>query len=176
MPTSATSGIFRSASWKSKVRRRAPPTTRPSCIPSQVEDYNGLIGEPRWTANAQVRLKRGDWTFAWSTNFIGGEDNIGYQEEDGLITISYAGPSTQITSVKDIYTHDFSVRYKGDDYEVTVGATNITDEQPPQISYNVAGHGAPRYDSADQPVLQPDPGAYGLRVAEPQVLILFRIG
>ncbi len=97
---------------------------------------------PSGLRTAQVRLKRGDFTYAWTTNFIGGEDNVGYEEEDGLITVSYAGPSRQITSVPDVFIHDVSARYKGDKYEVTAGVTNVLNRQPPQVSYGVTG--APR--------------------------------
>ncbi|MEO6185154.1 MAG: TonB-dependent receptor, partial [Steroidobacteraceae bacterium] len=148
VPTQRTKGFDANVSYeknfsfgKMELEGEASRTTydKEELYPGEVYDYNGLIGEPKWTANTQVRLKRGDWTFAWSTNFVGGEDNLGYEEEDGRTAFSYSGPSTQITSVKDVFTHDFSVRYKGDQYEVTVGATNITDEQPPQISVDVAG-------------------------------------
>lgn len=107
--------------------------------PGEERDYNGLVGEPRWAANMQARIRNGDWTFAWTTNFIGGEDNIGYQDEDGIIATSYSGLSTQVTSVKSIFIHDVSVRYLGNAYEVIFGATNLLSEDPPRASYGVAG-------------------------------------
>lgn len=148
IPTQRTKGFDANLSYERsfgfgeiEIEGEATRTTydKAELYEGEVYDYNGLVGEPKWTGNTQARFKRGDWTFAWTTAFIGGEDNIGYEDEDGLITISYAGLSRQKTSVGSVFIHDFSVRYKADNYEVTAGATNILDKDPPKLSYGVAG-------------------------------------
>jgi iron complex outermembrane receptor protein len=101
------------------------------------DDFNGSVSEPDFTAGSHVSLTRGDWTYSWFTTFISRASNdelygtpplAGYTNNAGaqVVTLKrYAEATTY---------HDISVRYKNDDWSVTVGFDNVFDEHPPAIS------------------------------------------
>ncbi len=96
---------------------------------------NGTVGEPEWVGQVQTRLKRKDWTFAWTLNYTGKGNNFGYEGEDGIVD-PLAGLtvlSTNRTDVASWMTHDFSVRFERDTWSLVVGATNAFDKVPPII-------------------------------------------
>jgi iron complex outermembrane recepter protein len=100
----------------------------------RVLNTNGLVGEPKLVADTQLRLRKGDWTWAWTMNYIGKGDNLGYEEEEGEYGLFYSGPADIIVSVPSVVTHDLSVRYRADKYEVLAGVSNVTNKHPPLVS------------------------------------------
>jgi iron complex outermembrane recepter protein len=96
---------------------------------------NGTIGEPEWVGSVQTRFERGDWTFAWTLNYTGKGDQLGYEGEDGFVAANNFSPAaTNITSVDAFVTNDFTVRYQSDKWEAIVGVTNFLNEKPPIVS------------------------------------------
>jgi iron complex outermembrane receptor protein len=143
IPTQRTKGFDLNASFehdlsfgKLEIEGETTRTTydKTELFLGRVQDYNGLVGEPKWVADVQTRLRRGDWTFTWTVNYTGKGDNFGYEEEEGEVELSYSGPSTIITGVKEIFT----VRYQTEKYEVIGGVSNLLDKQPPVVSYSDA--------------------------------------
>jgi iron complex outermembrane receptor protein len=99
----------------------------------ETNDFSGTIGDPEWVANAQFRLDSGDYTYAWSIDYIGETDNEVFQPE----IQNYLGRPGRIINYTDPWlSHDFSVRWTGDQLELTAGVTNIFDAQAPVISEN----------------------------------------
>lgn len=96
---------------------------------------NGTVGEPEWVGSVQSRFKRGDWTFAWTVNYTGKGDQLGYEGEDGLVAplagLTVLGVNE--TSVDAFVTNDLSVRYMSDNWQATLGMTNVLNEKPPII-------------------------------------------
>lgn len=102
----------------------------------RVFDFNGLVGEPKWVGSVQSRLKRGDWTFAWTLNYTGKGDNSGYEGEDGLVLplagLTVAG--NNINSVDAFVTNDLSFQFEADKWNLVMGVTNVLNEEPPLVS------------------------------------------
>jgi len=95
-------------------------------------DFNRTIGDPDVVLNGRLQLERGDWTFSWFTNFIGHTSDSAFVDS----TFSYFGnaDSFRIIDTEAIWYHDASVRWISDLVTVTVGMTNIFDEEPPTVS------------------------------------------
>lgn len=100
-----------------------------------VIDYNGTIADPKWVSNLQTQFKHKDWLFSYTLNYVGKSSNMGYREEDGVVTTSYAADAININSTDAWVTHDLTVKYNAKDWAITVGVVNLTDEEPPILSY-----------------------------------------
>jgi iron complex outermembrane receptor protein len=97
---------------------------------------NGTIGEPEWVGSVQTRFERGDWTFAWTLNYTGKGDQLGYEGEDGIV-LPLAGLtvlSNNITKVDEFVTNDLAVRYAADKWSAVFTVTNVLNERPPLVS------------------------------------------
>jgi iron complex outermembrane receptor protein len=94
-------------------------------------DFNGTIGDPEWVGDAQIQLRRGDFTYSWFIDYIGPTDN----EVFFPASINYFGrPARLINSTDDWLSHDVAVRWQGDNLTVTGGVANVFDAQAPVIS------------------------------------------
>jgi iron complex outermembrane receptor protein len=94
-------------------------------------DFNGTIGDPEWVADAQIQLRRGDFTYSWFVDYIGPTDNEVFFPD----TLNYFGRNARIiNSTDDWLSHDAAVRWQGDNLTVTGGVLNVFDAQPPVIS------------------------------------------
>jgi iron complex outermembrane recepter protein len=96
---------------------------------------NGTIGEPEWVGSVQTRFERGDWTFAWTLNYTGKGDQLGYENEDGIV-LPLAGLtvlSENNTRVEEFVTNDLSVRYLADKWQAVFAVTNVLNERPPLV-------------------------------------------
>jgi iron complex outermembrane receptor protein len=100
----------------------------------RVLNTNGLVGEPKLVADAQVRLRQGDWTYSWTANYTGKGNNLGYEEEEAEYGLFYSGLANITVDAPTIITHDLSVRYKSDEFEVLAGVTNVMNKKPPIVS------------------------------------------
>jgi iron complex outermembrane receptor protein len=99
-------------------------------------DFNGSIGDPEWVGDAQIQLRRGDFTYSWFIDYIGPTDNriLGFAE-----VVNYFGlQGRRIITTDDWLSHDVSVRWIGDKLTVTGGVANIFDAQPPVVSTGAA--------------------------------------
>ena len=97
-------------------------------------DFNGSIGDPEWTGDAQFSLRRGDMTYSWFVDYVGETDNSVFYAE----TVAYQGRTARrLLRTEQYFTHDLSVRWRGDNVTVTGGVANVFNAQPPIISANV---------------------------------------
>ena len=107
---------------------------------SAPEDTNGETTEPDFTGQVNIRFDRGDWTAFWGIDMIGKASDT---EEFGGDVFN----STRYSSVVGVpvpvyykqYTefqtyHDFSLRYRMDDWTFQAGVQNVFDERPPAQS------------------------------------------
>jgi iron complex outermembrane recepter protein len=143
IPNQRTKGFDLNASYersmsfgKLEVEGEATYTTYDTTelFAGRVLDTNGLVGEPKLVADVQSRLRKGDWTFAWTVNYTGGGQNLGFEEEEGQYGLFYSGLANIITGASSVMTHDLSIRYRGDKFEVTGGVTNVLGRLPPLVS------------------------------------------
>ena len=99
-----------------------------------IDNFEGLVGEPKLVGTARSRFERGDWTFTWTMNYTGDGNNFGFEGEDGRFSAFYAPDAFTRTKVSPFITHDFSVRKEWDDFTAIVGVRNLSDEAPSIIS------------------------------------------
>ena len=80
----------------------------------ELSDITGTLGFPEWRTNGSVVWTRGDWTVAWSADFIG-------ESESTVSEVKY----------KSYTTHNARISYDFSDMgEFTLGATNLTNKDP----------------------------------------------
>lgn len=113
----------------------------PGAVPT---DTAGDIGDPIYVSTTQLRFTRKDWTFAWTANAVGPASYLQYFGSDVLPLTSTSNFIFQgLTSLKykmDVettITHDFSVRYRSDEWTVVGAISNIFNEDPPSVSSGV---------------------------------------
>lgn len=92
-----------------------------------IDDLTNQIGFPDWNAQLDVTANWDQFTLYYGLNWIGGMSDY---EAFGI------DPATSIfiLSTPDYFTHDMSVRYRGEGWSAQVGITNFTDKEPPKIS------------------------------------------
>ncbi len=105
------------------------------------DDYNGLIGEPKWVGDVQTTFKHKDWTLAWTVHYAQSVSNNGYFGETGSGSDVFGTPVTYRVSVPDYFTHDVTLRYKAKSWTVIVGVDNLLDKTPPYIGASTVGFG-----------------------------------
>jgi iron complex outermembrane receptor protein len=104
------------------------------------EDSNGETTEPDFTGQFNIRFDRGDWTAFWGIDMIGkasdteeyGGDVFNssrYSSVVGVPVPVYYKQYTEFTAY-----HDFSLRYRMDDWTFQAGVQNVFDERPPAQS------------------------------------------
>lgn len=104
------------------------------------EDTNGETTEPDFTGQFNIRFDRGDWTAFWAVDMIGkasDTEEVGadvflssrYSSVVGVPTPVYYKQYTEFTAY-----HDFSLRYRMDDWTFQAGVQNVFDERPPAQS------------------------------------------
>lgn len=98
-------------------------------------NFAGFIGRPKLVGNLDARLKRGDWSYNWRTEYIHET-----RERDLAPTYTYQG---RPESWRDIWAerafyHTASVRYEQDNWSVLLGIRNLLDKAPPKVSDGVA--------------------------------------
>lgn len=108
------------------------------------DDYNGVIGDPRWVGDVQTRFTRKDWTYTWTVHYTEASSNLGFFGEDGTGFDAFGTPVTYRASVPDYFTHDFTVRYNAKTWQVIAGVINLTDETPPYLGAGQYGGSAGR--------------------------------
>lgn len=94
-------------------------------------DFNGTIGDPEWVANAAIQLRQGDFTYSWFVDYVGPTDNSPFANE----LFAYNGRTgKRILTTGDYFSHDVSVRWRGDNMTITGGVANVFNAPPPAIS------------------------------------------
>lgn len=124
-----------------------------------LEQYVGEFGYPEWTAQATLRLDYDDFRFTWRADW---QESVSQDARfvnpfgsfvDGFASYTCYGPSLGDENCRDIgyaddyVTHDTSVSYYGESWNLAVGIRNVFDEDPPFVSANevftVTGANAP---------------------------------
>ncbi|WP_300379413.1 TonB-dependent receptor [Henriciella sp.] len=102
-----------------------------------VDEDNGEIGQPDFTANSRIQFVTGDWTLNWFTDFVSRTSN---DAVNGGSLFTYRGrPDTYYKQFTEPYfEHGASVQYRADDWRLTLGVSNIFDEQFPYVSSGAA--------------------------------------
>jgi iron complex outermembrane receptor protein len=120
-----------------------------------VTEYVGRIAFPEWTGNLSAGAEMGNWRMTWSTRYIGD----GQQPDSDEFSNAYEGGSQtclgvdagdvdcrDVDFVDEFWTHDLSLGYSGDTFNVSVGVRNIFDEEPPLVNpdeYSTNGGNVP---------------------------------
>ncbi|MEQ8433027.1 MAG: TonB-dependent receptor [Oceanicaulis sp.] len=95
-------------------------------------EFNGTLGDPDFVAGSNLRFIRGDYTFSWFTDFVSRMSN---DELFGGNIFPFNGSPTLFKQFTEPYfQHGASVRYRGADWVVTAGVSNIFDEHPAAVS------------------------------------------
>lgn len=106
---------------------------------SVINDYAGLIGQPKWVGDVQTKFTHKDWTVAWTANYTGVSSNLGYYNETGE-----TATSTYTASTPPFVTHDLELRYRGKEFEVIAGINNLLNDTPPEIGSGIYAGSASR--------------------------------
>ncbi|MEI2428721.1 TonB-dependent receptor [Lysobacter yananisis] len=111
----------------------------------ELEDYNGNIGAPSWTATLDATYEWKNWKVRYGLEWVDSMQSYGYYELDRA-TSSYK------MHTEDYYLSHLSVQHKWDKWSVTGGVRNLFDAEPKKISdsdqYYRVGNG-PLYSGYD---------------------------
>ncbi|MAH72568.1 MAG: TonB-dependent receptor [Porticoccaceae bacterium] len=97
-------------------------------------DYNGEMGDPKWTGRFSATLDRGNWSYFWGMNIIGDAQNY---DSYGGDTATYRGDSVKVILGADkVIYHNFSVAYDFLDWDTRMifGVNNAFDKKPPRLT------------------------------------------
>jgi iron complex outermembrane receptor protein len=98
-------------------------------------DFNGSLGDPEWVGDASIQLRQGDWTYSWFVDYVGEMDHTPFAAE----LAAYNGLNIRRINTTDAwFSHDVSVRYRGDNFVVTGGVTNAFNAPPPVVTSGVS--------------------------------------
>lgn len=103
------------------------------------EDNNGEAGEPKWVGDFNTSLDVGPWTFNYGLDVIGKtDDRQDYIDANGTLCPTFAtfpGPVCLDLTTPAQWYHSASItRDIGENFRITLGMTNITDNNPPRTS------------------------------------------
>ncbi len=114
-----------------------------------LDEFNGEIGSPKYSATADVSYAFGDWRMRYGVEWLSATDSyarVGFTDADLQDpTLDY------VFETPDYFLHNASVQYSRDDWTVTGGIRNLFDEEPPMISsqaYSLVGN-SPLYSGYD---------------------------
>jgi iron complex outermembrane receptor protein len=98
-------------------------------------DFNGAIGFAKVVGDTSIRLDRGDWTYNWFMNFVGGQDDNRYFTADLNAPQPYFGRQGLFKAQTEAtWFHGASIRWQGDSLTVAFGINNIFGDEPPAVS------------------------------------------
>ncbi len=102
-------------------------------------DFGGTILDADFTANVDVRFDWTDWTFVWNIDMASRASNEEFNGTDLFVfrASPFGGEYKGYTEFSAI--HDFSTRYRADDWSIVAGVQNIFDEPPPATSATGGG-------------------------------------
>ncbi|MFM6853263.1 MAG: TonB-dependent receptor domain-containing protein, partial [Sphingopyxis sp.] len=109
-----------------------------------LDDLNGTLNTPKFSGQIDGTVEWKSWQFRYGLEWVDGMDSTEYLGLD-------PATSTYIFKVDDYFTHSASVRWRGDDFGITMGVRNLTNRTPPQISagaYSRVGN-SPLYSGYD---------------------------
>lgn len=98
-------------------------------------DFNGAIGFAKVVGDTSIRLDRGDWTYNWFMNFVGGQDDNRYFTADLDAPQPYFGRQGLFKAQTEAtWYHGASIRWTGDTWTFAAGINNIFGDEPPAVS------------------------------------------
>ena len=115
----------------------------------ELDDLNGEIGDPKLTADLNLNLDRGPWSFFWGTDYVGKTSNHKqFIEDNGAVCFNdafdptdpfvdvYGGQYCYVIKTKAKFYHSASItrRIADDRFQITLGVANLFDTTPPRIS------------------------------------------
>lgn len=95
-------------------------------------NYAGRHSYPNWRGEADMRFQWRDFTFIWTTDYIGSTD------EEPVYTLPGDESVTNVAEAGDRFFHNLSVRYRDPNrrFQVIVGVRNIFDVSPPVVGWS----------------------------------------
>lgn len=110
---------------------------------STPEKFLGDIGSPELVSSTQFQFNRKDWTFTWTTRYVGPTSDLtdflerfDTNPTDAGDIYGFNGVPQALYKVdtEAVFYHAITVRYRSDNWTVIGGITNLFDEAPPAIS------------------------------------------
>lgn len=101
---------------------------------STATDYNGRMGDPKWTGNASLQLINNDWTYYWGVQMIGEASN---HRTYGGDMASYRGtPVRVVLEAPTVMYHNLSVTRAFPDQKMVArfGVNNVMGKKPPRLT------------------------------------------
>lgn len=112
-------------------------------------DSVGRFGSAEWTGQLMLSLSYYDWTFRWSTNYIGAvsqdpsgvpefsdiydTNGTGYYSDSCLGVANGATDCRDVGYADDYMLHNAGVTYDNDAWYVSLTASNVLNDAPPRI-------------------------------------------
>ncbi len=112
-------------------------------------EYQGQWGFAKWKANSYVTLEWDQYRVLWTTRYISDVDQnpLGIDPYSDIYDTNFTGTygdtcegeaygdltCRDVGYADDYFVHSLSLTYEEDNYAVTVGATNILNEEPPKV-------------------------------------------
>lgn len=90
-------------------------------------DNNNRVGAPEFVGDLTVDYETGPWNFRYGVVWINDMSNYAANGED-------PAASPFVLSTPTYYIQNASVQFREDDWQITAGLRNLTDEQPPDYS------------------------------------------
>ncbi|WP_428027223.1 TonB-dependent receptor domain-containing protein [Altererythrobacter sp.] len=126
----------------------------------EFENFNGEVGDPKFTGNLITTWEKGDTTFLWGITYIGKADSVAdYVENFGGLCdplpsfnpAVYGETYCVSPRTKAVWYHNASITQEIDDrFEITFGISNIFNTAPPRVSGLVTEFGqVPRASQYD---------------------------
>jgi iron complex outermembrane receptor protein len=112
-------------------------------------EYQGQWGYAKWKANSYVTLEWDQYRILWTTRYISDVDQnpLGIDPYSDIYDTNATGTygdtcegeayadltCRDVGFADDYFVHSLSLTYEEDNYAMTVGATNILNEEPPKV-------------------------------------------
>jgi iron complex outermembrane receptor protein len=110
------------------------------------QDFNGEVGEPIWTGNFTATWVKGTTSLLYGLNVVGGTDNtqrvIDTYGDVCVNSTIRGGLICPVVRIKPTFYHSASLTQEiNDDFQITIGVSNIFDTKPPRVSTVASGIG-----------------------------------
>ena len=97
-------------------------------------DYNGRMGDPKWTGRASVELRNNDWGYFWGMNFIGDASDVkDYGTDEGS---RFGTPVRLVLGAGTVVYHNLSVSkaFPDSGFLARFGVNNALNTKPPRLT------------------------------------------
>ena len=110
----------------------------------ELDNLNGEVGDPKFTADLNVSFDKGPWSFFWGVDYVGRTSNEKeFIEDNGALcsltaqsVALYGGDYCYDVTTEEKFYHSASItrRIADDRYQITMGISNLFDTTPPRVS------------------------------------------